>query len=162
MGKPSFSNTVLQPEDCLVRPCYGEKASEQIVPVPTDLSVVFEDEHVLVIDKPAGMPVHPSQGHYENTLANAIAWYFRNEETPFVFRAVNRLDRDTSGLILLAKNPYSSCILSDAVKDHAIHRNTPPSFPERQLTPAPLTFRSPEKTALPLSASAIRSGVMLL
>ncbi len=75
------------------RPCYGEKASEQIVPVPTDLSVVFEDEHVLVIDKPAGMPVHPSQGHYENTLANAIAWYFRNEETPFVFRAVNRLDR---------------------------------------------------------------------
>ena len=75
-----------------------------------------------MIDKPAGMPVHPSQGHYENTLANAIAWYFRNEETPFVFRAVNRLDRDTSGLILLAKNPYSSCILSDAVKDHAIHR----------------------------------------
>ena len=75
-----------------------------------------------MIDKPAGMPVHPSQGHYENTLANAIAWYYRNEETPFVFRAVNRLDRDTSGLILLAKNPYSSCILSEAVKDHAIHR----------------------------------------
>lgn len=60
-----------------------------------DLSVVFEDEHVLVIDKPAGMPVHPSQGHYENTLANGIAWYYRNEATPFVFRAVNRLDRDT-------------------------------------------------------------------
>ena len=55
-----------------------------------DLSVVFEDEHVLVIDKPAGMPVHPSQGHYENTLANGIAWYYRNEESPFVFRAVNR------------------------------------------------------------------------
>ena len=54
-----------------------------------DLSVVFEDEHVLVIDKPAGMPVHPSQGHYENTLANGIAWYYRNETTPFVFRAVN-------------------------------------------------------------------------
>ena len=82
----------------------------------------MKNEHVLVIDKPAGMPVHPSQGHYENTLANAIAWYYRNEETPFVFRAVNRLDRDTSGLILLAKNPYSSCILSEAVKEHAIHR----------------------------------------
>jgi len=121
-GKTVFSNTVLQPEDCLDVHVTEKKASEQIVPVPADLSVVFEDEHVLVIDKPAGMPVHPSQGHYENTLANAIAWYFRNEETPFVFRAVNRLDRDTSGLILLAKNPYSSCILSDAVKDHAIHR----------------------------------------
>ena len=68
--------------------------------VPTRLSLFlgtsrlsFEDEHVLVIDKPAGMPVHPSQGHYENTLANGIAWYYRNETTPFVFRAVNRLDR---------------------------------------------------------------------
>ncbi|MFK7723922.1 RluA family pseudouridine synthase [Clostridium sp. OF03-18AA] len=121
-GKTVFSNTVLQPEDCLDVHVTEKKASEQIVPVPADLSVVYEDEHVLVIDKPAGMPVHPSQGHYENTLANAIAWYYRNEETPFVFRAVNRLDRDTSGLILLAKNPYSSCILSDAVKDHAIHR----------------------------------------
>lgn len=61
-----------------------------------DLSVVFEDEHVLVIDKPGrnGRSI-PSQGHYENTLANGIAWYYRNEATPFVFRAVNRLDRDT-------------------------------------------------------------------
>lgn len=99
-----------------------KKLPTRLVPVPMDLSVVFEDEHVLVIDKPAGMPVHPSQGHYENTLANGIAWYYRNEATPFVFRAVNRLDRDTSGLVLLAKNPYSSCVLSDAVKDHTIHR----------------------------------------
>ena len=59
-GKTVFSNTVLQPEDCLDVHVTEKKASEQIVPVPTDLSVVFEDEHVLVIDKPAGMPVHPS------------------------------------------------------------------------------------------------------
>ena len=84
--------------------------------------VVYEDEDVVVFNKPPFMPVHPSQGHYENTLANGIAWYYRNEATPFVFRAVNRLDRDTSGLVLLAKNPYSSCVLSDAVKDHTIHR----------------------------------------
>lgn len=121
-GKTVFSNTVLQPKDQLRVHVTEKKTSDQIVPVPMDLSVVFEDEHVLVIDKPAGMPVHPSQGHYENTLANGIAWYYRNEATPFVFRAVNRLDRDTSGLVLLAKNPYSSCVLSDAVKDHTIHR----------------------------------------
>ena len=72
-GKTVFSNTVLQPEDCLDVHVTEKKASEQIVPVPTDLSVVFEDEHVLVIDKPAGMPVHPSQGHYENTQAIAFA-----------------------------------------------------------------------------------------
>lgn len=121
-GKTVFSNTILQPGDLLTVHVTEKKNSDQILPVPMDLSVVFEDEHVLVIDKPAGMPVHPSQGHYENTLANGIAWYYRNETTPFVFRAVNRLDRDTSGLVLLAKNPYSSCILSDAVKDHTIHR----------------------------------------
>ena len=121
-GKTVFSNTILQPGDLLTVHVTEKKSSDQILPVPMDLSVVFEDEHVLVIDKPAGMPVHPSQGHYENTLANGIAWYYRNETTPFVFRAVNRLDRDTSGLVLLAKNPYSSCILSAAVKDHTIHR----------------------------------------
>ena len=87
-GKTVFSNTVLQPKDQLRVHVTEKKTSDQIVPVPMDLSVVFEDEHVLVIDKPAGMPVHPSQGHYENTLANGIAWYYRNEESPFVFRAV--------------------------------------------------------------------------
>lgn len=123
-----------------------------------DLSVVFEDEHVLVIDKPAGMPVHPSQGHYENTLANGIAWYYRNEATPFVFRAVNRLDRDTSGLVLLAKNPYSSCVLSDAVKDHTIHREYAAIVSGKTTRPAPSIFRSQEKTAPPSSGSAIQSG----
>ena len=66
-GKIVYSNTILQPGDCLNVHVTEKKASEQIVPVPADLSVVYEDEHVLVIDKPAGIPVHPSQGHYENT-----------------------------------------------------------------------------------------------
>ena len=121
-GKIVYSNTVLQPEDCLDVHVTEKKASEQIVPVPADLSVVFEDEHVLVIDKPAGMPVHPSQGHYENTLANAIAWYYRNEETPFVFRAVNRLDRDTSGLTVISKHLVSASIMADMTKKRLVHR----------------------------------------
>ena len=121
-GKTVFSNTILHAGDHLLVNVTEKKTSDQIVPVPMDLVPVFEDDHILVIDKPAGMPVHPSQGHYENTLANGVAWYYRNETTPFVFRAVNRLDRDTSGLVLLAKEPYSSCVLSDAVKDHSIHR----------------------------------------
>lgn len=57
-GKTVFSNTVLQPKDQLRVHVTEKKTSDQIVPVPMDLSVVFEDEHVLVIDKPAGMPVH--------------------------------------------------------------------------------------------------------
>ena len=98
------------------------ESSEKIPPVKLPLNIVYEDEDILVINKPAGMPVHPSQGHYENTLANAIAWYFRNEETPFVFRAVNRLDRDTSGLTVISKHLVSASIMADMTKKRLVHR----------------------------------------
>lgn len=76
----------------------------------------------MVIDKPADMPVHPSIGNYENTLANAAAWYFHRQDIPFVFRCINRLDRDTTGLLILAKHMLSGAILSDQMKKRAIHR----------------------------------------
>lgn len=68
------------------------------------------------------MPVHPSIGNYENTLANAVAWYFQQQNIPFVFRCINRLDRDTTGLLILAKNMLSGAILSDQMKKREIHR----------------------------------------
>lgn len=121
-GSPVFTNYRLKEGDQLTVLLPEMKSSDQIEAVPMDLAILFEDEHLMVIDKPAGMPVHPSQGNHDNTLANGVAWYFREKNLPFVFRAVNRLDRDTSGLILLAKNMLSSCILSDMVSAHAIHR----------------------------------------
>jgi len=117
-----FSNYRLAEKDCLTVHLTEKKGSESIIPVPMNLSILYEDEHLMVINKAAGMPVHPSQGNYGNTLANGIAWYMEQKHADFVFRAVNRLDRDTSGLLLIAKNMLSSCILSDQVKDHAIHR----------------------------------------
>ena len=121
-GKTVFSNTVLQPKDQLRVHVTEKKTSDQIVPVPMDLSVVFEDEHVLVIDKPAGMPVHPSQGHHENTLANALAYRFASRGEHFVFRAVNRLDRDTTGLLLSAKHKISGAFLSAMTAKKEIRR----------------------------------------
>ena len=121
-GKTVFSNTVLQPKDQLRVHVTDKKTSDQIVPVPMDLSVVFEDEHVLVIDKPAGMPVHPSQGHHENTLANALAYRFASRGEHFVFRAVNRLDRDTTGLLLIAKHKISGAFLSAMTAKKEIRR----------------------------------------
>lgn len=117
-----FSNRILETGDILTVHLTEKQGSESIVPVPMDLRILFEDEHVMVIDKPAGMPVHPSQGNYGNTLANGIAAYMKEKGVDFVFRAVNRLDRDTSGLLVVAKNMLSSCILSEQVKDHSIHR----------------------------------------
>ena len=74
--------------------------------------IVYEDDDLIVVDKPAGMPIHPSFRNRENTLANALAWYFHQKDTPFVFRCSNRLDRDTSGLTVAAKHIVSANILS--------------------------------------------------
>ena len=99
-----------------------EQPSENIIPVCLPLHIIYEDEDLMVIDKPADMPVHPSIGNYENTLANAVAWYFQQQNIPFVFRCINRLDRDTTGLLILAKNMLSGAILSDQMKKREIHR----------------------------------------
>ena len=99
-----------------------EHPSENIVPVDLPIHIIYEDEDLMVIDKPADMPVHPSIGNYENTLANAAAWYFHRQDIPFVFRCINRLDRDTTGLLILAKHMLSGAILSDQMKTRAIHR----------------------------------------
>ena len=87
--------------------------------------VVYEDEDILVLNKPAGLPVHPSMGHHEDTLANYCAYYFHELQkvnSGFIFRCVNRLDRDTSGLVLIAKNMFSSARLSNQQLNHEIHR----------------------------------------
>ena len=72
------------------------------------LSVVFEDEDILVVDKPPYLAVHPSAGKPEPTLANGVVAYFEQKGTPLSFRPVNRLDRNTSGLLMAAKTPHAA------------------------------------------------------
>lgn len=121
-GRPVWADYPLKAGEVLEVRLEETKASSAIVPTPMDLHIVYEDQDLLVIDKPAGLPVHPSQGHYGHTLANGMAWYFQQKEEPFVFRAVSRLDRDTSGLLLLARHGLAACLLSDMVKNRRIHR----------------------------------------
>ncbi len=100
-----------------------EKASsEKIPPVKLDFQMVYEDEDIMVVNKPADMPIHPSLNNYYNSLANGLAYYFEQQNTPFVFRCVNRLDRDTSGLTIIAKHMLSAGILSQQVANRDIHR----------------------------------------
>ena len=93
-----------------------------IVPVSMPLSILYEDEDILVINKPADMPVHPSIGNYTNTLANGVTAYLdaKNEHSPF--RCINRLDRDTSGALILAKNAFSAAVLSTQMRNRQIRR----------------------------------------
>ena len=86
------------------------------------LDILYEDEDILVLNKPADMPVHPSAGNYENTLANGVAWYYKQQGENFVYRCINRLDRDTTGVLVLAKNPLSGALLSAQMKQRQIRR----------------------------------------
>ena len=89
-------------------------SSKNIHPVKMPISVIYEDEYLIAVDKPKGMPTHPSKGNHLPTLAEGLCAYFDPE--PFVFRAVNRLDRDTSGIVVVAKDPHTSALLAEEMK----------------------------------------------
>lgn len=108
--------------DTLTLHLVERESSENIVPTALPLSIVYEDEDLLVINKDAGVPIHPSQGNYDNTLANACAYYFQQKGEPFTYRCINRLDRDTTGLLILARHAYSASLLSAMVAKREIHR----------------------------------------
>lgn len=96
--------------------------SSDIMPVNLDINVVYEDEDLVVIDKPCNMPVHPSMKNYDNTLANAIMYRYRDTSDGFVYRCINRLDRDTTGLTIVAKNCLSGAILGRQVAQKTLSR----------------------------------------
>lgn len=83
-----------------------EEDNSNIVPTPLPLAILYEDEGYLVVDKPAGIPVHPSCDHYTDSLSNRVRSYFDQIRLKKKIRPVNRLDKDTSGLVIFAKNEY--------------------------------------------------------
>lgn len=122
-GLPAFGRTILKEQDVLKILVPEEVGPEEsIIPVKIPLDILYEDEDILVLNKPADMPVHPSAGNYENTLANGVAWYYKQQGKTFVYRCINRLDRDTTGVLVLAKNPLSGALLSAQMKQRQIRR----------------------------------------
>ena len=121
-GEWAYVGQSLKEGDHLEIHIIEEESSEQIVPSELPLDIVYEDEDLLIINKPADMPIHPSINNYDNTLANALMWYYQQKGETFVYRCINRLDRDTTGLLIVAKNMLSGGILSDMSKKREIHR----------------------------------------
>ncbi|HEX7902823.1 MAG TPA: RluA family pseudouridine synthase [Chitinophagaceae bacterium] len=124
-----------------VRPNYKIKAADEIIiysdlsPEETDvvpenipLNIIYEDDDLMVINKPAGMVVHPGSGNYTGTLLNGIAWYLQqqnpvlSEETLPRFGLVHRIDKNTSGLLVLAKNDVAMRQLAKQFFDHTVKR----------------------------------------
>ncbi len=115
-------NYLLQENDTLTIHLKETKSSPNIIPVALPLNIVYEDEDILIVNKPADMPIHPSQNNYDNTLANAVMYYYKSQNIAYTFRCINRLDRDTTGLTILAKHMISAGILSSMVKRREIKR----------------------------------------
>lgn len=99
-----------------------EEGSDNIVSTSIPIDIIYEDEDILVVNKGPNMPVHPSMDHYTDTLGNAVSYYFEKKGESIVYRALTRLDRDTSGLVLIAKNIYSAGLLSKMISDNQIKK----------------------------------------
>ena len=83
-----------------------EEDNSNIIPVKMDLNILYEDDALLIINKPAGIPVHPSMDHFTDSLSNGVRYYFDTINLKKKIRPVNRLDRNTSGIVIFAKNEY--------------------------------------------------------
>ena len=94
----------------------------EVEPVELPLEVLYEDEAVLLLNKPPYIAVHPSAGRTEPTVANAVVAHYQKSGTPAAFRPLNRLDRNTSGLLLAAKNAHAAHVLSDARADGRLRK----------------------------------------
>ncbi len=89
-----------------------EEDNSNIVPTNIPLNTLYEDECYLVINKPSGIPIHPSMDYYTNSLSNGVRFYFDKIGLHKKIRPVNRLDKDTSGLVIFAKNEYiQECLI---------------------------------------------------
>lgn len=124
-----------------VRICETQN-SEKIPPTKLPLDIIYEDEDLLVLNKTAGMPIHPSLNNYTNSIANALAYYFQSQGKPFIFRCCNRLDRDTSGLTIVSKHLVSGSILSDMTKYREVHREYL-AIARGSVTPSEGTIQAP-------------------
>lgn len=118
------------------------ESSEKIPPVEIPLDIIYEDEDIMVINKAADMPIHPSMNNYYNSLANALAYYFEQQGKPFIFRCSNRLDRDTSGLTVISKHLVSASILAEQVAKREVHREYL-AIARGSVTPAQGTIDAP-------------------
>ena len=104
---PVFINYKIQPNDILTIIENSKEESSNIVPNPNiKLNVLYEDDFLLIVNKPSDLPVHPSILHYKDSLSNAVKYHFNKIGLQKKIRPVNRLDKDTSGIVIFAKNEY--------------------------------------------------------
>ena len=109
-GVPQHTDYPVAPGDVITVPL--EEPEPQYPAQEGSLTILYEDEHILAVDKPAGMLIHPSRSQFTDTLANVVAGYYQKTGQAAAFHPVTRLDRDTFGVVLLGKNSHTHALLS--------------------------------------------------
>lgn len=111
-GEITYINHILKKNDSIVIDLNFDEKSENIISKNIKLNILFEDESLLIVNKPSNMPVHPSISHFEDSLSNGVQFYFNKINLRTKIRPVNRLDKDTSGIVIFAKNEYiQECLI---------------------------------------------------
>ncbi len=127
-NKAASANYKIRPGDNII--CFSDRqvVGEEIIPEKMDLNIFFEDDEVLIINKPPGLVVHPASGNYSGTLINGVAYYLHEknqaitEETLPRFGLVHRIDKNTSGLLVLAKTSRAVASLAKQFFEHTVKR----------------------------------------
>jgi 23S rRNA pseudouridine1911/1915/1917 synthase len=128
-GKQVQANHKIKPGQEIIVYSDKEVQGEEIIPEKMPLNIVFEDEDILIINKPVGLVVHPASGNPSGTLINGVAYYLQQQnsdissETLPRFGLVHRIDKNTSGLMVLAKTDKAAASLAREFFDHSIHRH---------------------------------------
>lgn len=122
-GRPVRVREILHTGDILELDT-DDKEGSDILPIKTSVmpDILYEDDDMMILNKPPHMPTHPSHDHYDDTLANAVAYIFSCRGECIKFRAITRLDKDTSGAVLIAKNARAAAYLSDLMASGKIQK----------------------------------------
>lgn len=121
-GEAVTVRRVLRAGDILTLAAEDAAPTEKIRPVDLPIDILYEDDELVVPSKPANMPTHPSHDHYDDTVANALCYRYEQMGVPFCFRPINRLDRDTSGLLLIARGQIAADRLNRAMREGRIRK----------------------------------------
>ena len=122
-GEPVTVRRVLHAGDLVELAAEDSAPTEKISPVDLPIDILYEDDELVVPSKPSNMPTHPSHDHYDDTVANALCYRYGRMGVPFCFRPINRLDRDTSGLLLIARGQIAADRLNRAMREGRIRKS---------------------------------------
>ena len=115
-GKVQFTNYKLQPNDILSINLDENNDYENIIATKMDLNILYEDDDIVIVNKSADITVHPSKKYFTNSLVNGLTYYYQNKNMDVKLHCITRLDKETSGCVLFAKNRIAANCLSNMVK----------------------------------------------